>query len=145
MFVEGKMDASFYIEILNNYLLLFIQSNFPSTHRFMQDNDPKHTSRKAQDFFRSNRITWWRTPPESPDCNLIENLWHELKEYIRREVKPKSKQELIDGIEQFWTIAVTSIIYKRSFLKWLKFKERQLDTDILLNFLNFESCNNSNV
>ena len=24
------------------------------------------------------------------------------KEYVRREVKPKSKQELIDGIMQFW-------------------------------------------
>ena len=43
------------------------------------------------------------TPPESPDCNPIENMWHELKEYIRREVQPKSKQELIDGIEHFWT------------------------------------------
>jgi len=43
-----------------------------------------------------------RTPAESPDCNPIENLWHELKEYLRREVKPKTKQELIDGIRAFW-------------------------------------------
>jgi transposase len=42
-------------------------------------------------------------PAESPDLNPIENLWHELKEYIRREVKPRTKEQLIDGIEAFWT------------------------------------------
>ena len=31
-----------------------------------------------------------------------ENLWHELKEFIRREVKPKTKDQLIQGIQQFW-------------------------------------------
>jgi len=29
-------------------------------------------------------------------------MWHELKEYIRREVKPKTKDELVDGIKEFW-------------------------------------------
>jgi transposase len=57
----------------------------------MQDNDPKHTSRLAKAFFSDNNINWWKTPPESPDCNPIENLWHEMKEYLRREVKPDNK------------------------------------------------------
>ena len=43
------------------------------------------------DLYYSNGINWWKTPPESPDFNPIENLWHELKEFIRREVKPKQK------------------------------------------------------
>ena len=30
--IEGKMDASFYIQILENNLLPFISSNFPSNH-----------------------------------------------------------------------------------------------------------------
>ena len=41
-------------------------------------------------------------PPESPDLNPIENLWHKLKEYIKREVKPTTKEQLIDGIVEFW-------------------------------------------
>ena len=60
------------------------------------------TSRAAQTFLLNNGVTWWRTPAESPNCNLIENLWHELKEFIRRESKPTTKQELIDGIQAFW-------------------------------------------
>ena len=59
----------------------------------MEDNDPKHTSRKAITFFEDNSINWWRTPPESPDLNPIENLWHELMEYVRREVKPSTKEK----------------------------------------------------
>ena len=40
---------------------------------------PKHTSRIAKAFFDQNGVNWWRIPPESPDANPIENLWHELK------------------------------------------------------------------
>jgi len=42
-------------------------------------NDPKHTSRRSREFFEEKGINWWRTPPENPDANQIENLWHELK------------------------------------------------------------------
>ena len=101
---EGIMKASLYCEILKKTLVPFIEEKFPppSVHRFMQDNDPKHTSKAAQEFFARNNINWWRTPPESPDMNPIENLWHELKEHIRSHVKPTTKEELIDGILQFW-------------------------------------------
>ena len=45
---------------------------------------------------------WLNVVEESPDLNPIENIWHELKEFIRREVKPKVKQDLINGILSFW-------------------------------------------
>ena len=37
--------------------------------------------------------------PESPDCNPIENLWHELKHFMWTTVKPH-KEELIQGMGQ---------------------------------------------
>ena len=92
--LRREMDAVMYVDILRRSLKPFIDEVYPDSHRFMQDNDPKHTSRLANDFFRDNDINWWRTPPESPDCNPIENLWHEMKEYLRREVKLKIKLEL---------------------------------------------------
>ena len=47
-------------------------------------------------------------PTETPDCNPIENLWHELKENLRREVKPRNKEDVIQGIVTFWeTVDVT--------------------------------------
>ena len=99
---EGTMNAELYVEILRTTLLPFLSSKFPMGHRLMQDNDPKHVSNLAKQFFRDNNINWWKTPPESPDMNPIENLWHQLKEHIRGQVKPRTKQELIDGIKDFW-------------------------------------------
>ena len=98
------MDATLYCEILTRTLLPFLAEKIstPSSHRFMQDNDPKHCSRMAKKFYDDSGINWWRTPPESPDLNPIENLWHELKEYLRRVIKPRTKEELVDGITRFW-------------------------------------------
>lgn len=101
---EGIMAAPLFCDILERTLLPFLRSTFhpPTTHRFMQDNDPKHTSRAAQDFYARSGINWWRTPAESPDLNPIENLWHELKEFMRREIKPTTKHALVHGIMRFW-------------------------------------------
>ena len=94
------MDKVPFAEILDKTLVPYLHKF--ETHRFMQDNDPKHISHYVADFLDLNCINWWKTPPESPDFNPIENLWHELKEYVRREVKPKTKAELIEGIKSFW-------------------------------------------
>ena len=71
-------------------------------HRFQQDNDPKLTSRRTTTFMEENDINWWKTPPELPDWNPIELLWHELKHFLRNIVKPKSNDELVAGISRFW-------------------------------------------
>lgn len=41
---EGIMKKELYVDILEKSLLPFIQSTYPDAHKFMQDNDPKHTS-----------------------------------------------------------------------------------------------------
>ena len=73
----------------------------------MQDNDPKHTSRVAKEFYREKGINWWPTPASSADINPIERVWRELKYFIVRHVKPMIKQELVDGIKMFWAERMT--------------------------------------
>ena len=70
------MKAPLYISILEGTLLPFLAGVFPDGHKLMADNDPKHTSRLAQQFFIDSGVNWWKTPAESPDLNPIENLWH---------------------------------------------------------------------
>ena len=101
------MKKELFVIILEGILLPFIDIVYLEGHKFMMDNDPKHTSGYAADWMRENSVNWWKTPAESPDLNPIENFWHELKKYIRRESKPKTKDELIQGIVTFreqWTL-----------------------------------------
>ena len=74
----------------------------------MMDNDPKHTLGYAAEWTRGNSVNWWKTSAESPDLNPLENLLHKLKECIRREIKPKNKDELVTGIMKFWEIVDTA-------------------------------------
>ena len=101
------MDADGYISVLETGLKPYVQ-NSSGPVRFMQDNDPKHTSRKAREWMEKEEINWWKTPAESPDLNPIENLWHELKEFLRREIKPKTKDQLVNGILLFWETVTIS-------------------------------------
>ena len=70
----GVMNATKYTDILDAALVPFIEGHNPDGHRFQQDNDPKHISRWAQDYFRRKGINWRKTPLSSPDINPIGNI-----------------------------------------------------------------------
>ena len=97
----GKMNAIRYGKIIEAGLVPFVRTYFPDGHRLYQDNDPKHSSKYINKLFKFHGIHWWKTPPESPDINPIENCWGSLKQFLRSSYKPTNLQ-LMDGIEEFW-------------------------------------------
>ena len=97
------MNAQVYVGILEDFLVPFIAERFSDGHRFMQDNDPKHTSRLARGYLKEHDINWWHTPASSADINPIERVWAELKWYIAQRVKPLNKKDLVNGIVSFWS------------------------------------------
>jgi len=99
---DGIMNATRYGDILKASLVPFIQKSYPESHRFYQDNDPKHTSKYIQQFFQMNRINWWKSPAESPDLNPIEKVWGSMKTYLRDKHKPRNLAELKEGIRTYW-------------------------------------------
>ena len=103
MIFTGIINSVRYGQTLEVSLLPFIDECYPDGHRLQQDNDPKHTSRYIQKFFMEKNVFWWKTPPESPDLNPIENIWGSLKQFLRNQYKPKNIEELKDGIQMFWS------------------------------------------
>ena len=78
--VEGAIrlaiiDTFVYQDIFRTHLLLFLEK-MPN-HRFQQDNASFQRSVSTKGFFEEHEITLFETPPESPDLNPIENIWHE--------------------------------------------------------------------
>ena len=95
--------------ILEAALIPLIEEHYPEQHRFQQDNNPKHTSRWAQNNFEEKNINWWRTPPSSPGLNPIENVWGSMKNYLRTHAKPKNTEEFRAAIKEFWKTLTPSM------------------------------------
>jgi len=103
--IVGIMKKEQYRNILEQHAvpsgIRLIGKNFI----FMNDNDPKHTSRLCktylEDLQKKNILTLMSWPPQSPDLNPIELLWDELDRRVRKEA-PTSQQHLWEILQREW-------------------------------------------
>ena len=66
-----------------------------------EDNDPKHMSKKCQEWKQLNNIKKIPWSAHSPDCNPMENVWALIKGQINGK-KFLSTSALIQKVRRIW-------------------------------------------
>jgi len=99
--IRPIMDQNVYVDILETVMLPYAEYKMPLLWVFQQDNDPKHTSRKARSWFETNRVNVLEWPAQSPDLNPIENLWSDVKKDVSK-AKPKNNMDLWATVQVSW-------------------------------------------
>ncbi|CAF4642460.1 unnamed protein product, partial [Didymodactylos carnosus] len=69
---------------------------------FQYDNDSKHTSQIVKSWLGSKKIERFVWPPNSPDLNLIDHLWGQIKSKLHRRWPAKTLEELKEKITEIW-------------------------------------------
>lgn len=100
--INGTMNSAVYQKLLR-------ENVWPSVHDLklkctwvlQQDNDPKHTSKSTSEWLIKNKMRTLEWPGQSPDPNLIDMLWHDLKKVVHAR-KPSSVVKLQQFCKNEW-------------------------------------------
>ncbi|KAF8836022.1 hypothetical protein BDN67DRAFT_911910 [Paxillus ammoniavirescens] len=99
------MDTKLYVQILDDNLLGTLHDLAIKNKDvyFQRDNDLKHTSKLATDWFSKKKINKLSWAPNSPDMNIIEHAWDYLDCHVCTHTPlPSNLDELWEALVEEW-------------------------------------------
>lgn len=100
--IEGKLNAAGYQKILEENLRESVRKlGMGRNWTLQQDNDPKHTAKSVQKWLNENKVKVLQWPSQSPDLNIIEALWGDLKQAVHAR-RPTNLTELEKICHEEW-------------------------------------------
>ena len=102
--VTGNINSEKYKEILEENIWPVIVRHFQDDQYFFQDdNAPVHRSRVLQEYRATNNLKPISWPAQSPDLNIIENIWLDIKRKLAyRDHIINSDSDLFREIQRIW-------------------------------------------
>ncbi|CAC5421093.1 unnamed protein product [Mytilus coruscus] len=105
--VTGNINALKYILRLLTILfgLLLIVTDFPGDNYIYQDdNAPVRRANSAKEFIEQKQLHGMECPAQSPDLNIIENMWRKIKLELQKQAHNKTtKAQIETAIRYIWT------------------------------------------
>ncbi|CAF0985127.1 unnamed protein product [Brachionus calyciflorus] len=86
--------------LIDKYLSPFIEA-YPGDCTLFQDNASTHNSAASLQALHDNNIKFIKIPAYSPDINIIELVWSELKHYVRKKYC-KDIKSITERINKFF-------------------------------------------
>ena len=102
--VNGSITSEKYCQVLQDGLLPVIDWYYPDgDFIFVHDNAPCHSSSETRNWLDDRQIRVSQWPPQSPDINIIENIWRWMKQELQKNIeKMKSRKDLVDALQNIW-------------------------------------------
>lgn len=99
---EGTMNQTKYLETLNTTLMPSIKKyKLENVCFYLNDSARPHRTKKITEWHQINNVNKIAWPGNSPDLNLIENLWGIIKKKLNR-LESSNKQKIIENIKRIW-------------------------------------------
>ena len=99
--VEGNINSAKYIDILDKNLRPVVVWYFEGEeYLFTDDNSPVHRAQTADNYKDQNEVTSVEWPAQSPDLNIIGNIWLYMKRELQKSVvNIATKNDLLREIQ----------------------------------------------
>lgn len=113
-----KMNSIKYQDLLTESLVprfTLAKEQLPEYNwQYIQDNAPCHSSKSTKEWLKTKDISVIPFPPNSPDLNVIENIWSMMADEVYSEKKAYPNiSELTKAIQRSWkTVTRTSNLEK---------------------------------
>ena len=110
--VEGNINSRKYINILDECLWPVVTKDFGNDPWILQeDNCPVHVSRETRGWKEDNQIQTLPWPAQSPDLNIIENIWRLLKIKLQNQLhRIKNADDLVRIVHEIWNVITPQYI-----------------------------------
>ena len=98
---KEALEQKLYKKILETTIIPGAKKLMGNDWQLLSDNDPKHTAKSCMNYLHENHISRMDLPANSPDINIIENVWSMMIDELKH-VFPKNEKQLRKAIKNAW-------------------------------------------